>query len=287
MQGLGDTGAILSIGDYVLSLGAHGMHACLLMDDGKNAPLTVERTFEIAALLSYVFRCPIVPRHWTSLKKEQLAVNRRGFEKNLRGFSLDEYTEALTTVAVMTEDLFLRGSRPGLSLDRFPEFDPRRWYLLSPPTRSETWRAVTSYWTALMSITLPGRILNFYRAFEAVVGAQQGALQLREGLFSQVPTTSVRPVYAIARDIRGEKRPRLLDLNGDLRLRARRRYAFLLKVHKSSNAVIAHLAREGRGKAAHADVVSLEYDRLHELADQALDAALLEYVARIAIDAQW
>jgi hypothetical protein len=198
MQGLRDTGAIISIGDYLLSLGAHGLHACLLMDDGRSAPLTVEKTFEIAALLSYVFRCPIVPRHWTSVKKEQLAVNRRAFEKNLPGFSLDEYTEALTTVAVMTEDLFLRGSQPPLSLDRFPEFDPRRWYLLRPPTRTETWRAVTSYWTALMSITLPGRILNFYRAFEAVVGAQQGARQLREGLFSQVPSTSVRPVYAIS-----------------------------------------------------------------------------------------
>jgi hypothetical protein len=130
--------------------------------------------------------------------------------------------------------------------------------------------------------------LNFYRALEASVGGVQGAKARREALFSKVPTESVRPVYAEVRDFSDERRNwRLLDVNRKLRASARARYGSLLSIQGSAAAALDHLAREGRGKAAHADVVSLEYDRFASLAEQVLDAELLEYFARIAIEANW
>ena len=78
-----------------------------------------------------------------------------------------------------------------------------------------------------------------------------------------------------------------VNVTRSLKTSAMRRYRALLRSHGSANAALAFLYWEGRGKAAHADRSSLEYDSGSLVAAQLEDATLLRFLARAAIERAW
>lgn len=82
-------------------------------------------------------------------------------------------------------------------------------------------------------------------------------------------------------------RPQRLDACRLLRKVAIRRRDELVAKHGSIKAALKFVYEEDRGKAAHADRISLEYDLAEFVGDQLQDAELLRYMARVAIEHAW
>ena len=61
----------------------------------------------------------------------------------------------------------------------------------------------------------------------------------------------------------------------------------LISLHGNTNAALDFLFRERRGKAAHADKSSLDFEGLSSFSDQISDAILCQYMARVAIEHTW
>ena len=78
-----------------------------------------------------------------------------------------------------------------------------------------------------------------------------------------------------------------VNVTRDLKTFAKKRYRALLRSHGSADAALGFLYWEGRGKAAHADGSSLEYDSGSLVAAQLEDATLLRFLARAAIERAW
>jgi len=79
-----------------------------------------------------------------------------------------------------------------------------------------------------------------------------------------------------------------VNVSASLRRVALSRYKALVANKGSSDAALDMLFWESRGRAAHADRSSLEYDSGFLVAEQLLDATLLQYAARVAIESsQW
>lgn len=77
------------------------------------------------------------------------------------------------------------------------------------------------------------------------------------------------------------------DVMVDLKRLAMERRDDLIRTHGEVEKAFKWLYWERRGKAAHADKYSLEYDGLESFADQIKDASLFQYIARIAIEETW
>jgi hypothetical protein len=135
----------------------------------------------------------------------------------------------------------------------------------------------------MSSVLAPGRILNYWRAFEAVSTHQQ-----RKDLFADVPKLRVGPVWSRSHPKRSGRRCfARFNATARLRRRALRRWDDLCGKYGSASAALEHLYQGKRGKAAHADKLALEYDGLSTLTEQFRDAELLRYCARVAIDHVW
>ncbi|MER3423876.1 MAG: hypothetical protein C4293_12230 [Nitrospiraceae bacterium] len=61
----------------------------------------------------------------------------------------------------------------------------------------------------------------------------------------------------------------------------------MIEKYGSPKGALDFIYREGRGKSAHADKKSLEYDMARFIGDQLRDAELLRYMARVAIEKAW
>jgi hypothetical protein len=130
-----------------------------------------------------------------------------------------------------------------------------------------------------MSVAAPARILNFWRATEAVTTQAE-----RRALFKTLGSQQVAPVWATAYRLHEQ---RTINMVRRLKTAAVRHYKTLLAAHGSSDAALDYLYWEARGKAAHADRKSLEYDSGTLVAVQLGDATLLQFMARVAIEQAW
>jgi hypothetical protein len=284
---LPDLGEVVSLGDrYLLSVGAHAMHGTLLMAREPVEPLTVEASLASCALLTFALDAPVVP---VPSHDNLDALNSRPFSRSLRGTgfgSISEYGEKLTELAELADVFLHPGLAPRQQVHRTIMNRASRsgyWPYYSWPARSDIWRAMSAYWIGTLSIVAPSRILNFWRAIEAVASRNE-----RESLFSSLPNGKVAPVWTsiVQVPIRKHRR-REIDATRPQRRLALARRAELIGTHGSPAAALAYLVAQGRGKAAHADQMSLEYDLASELGAQLQDAELIRYMARVAIEGLW
>jgi hypothetical protein len=285
-----DSGDVISIGDrYFLSMGAHATHEHLLMDRAASEPLTIERSYAATALVAYAIDSPVIPVH--SEEQTEFAVANLGEFENemkkagLRRLSLhtDAMLQAVEAAAEMIELGFARPQRP---MRYLREGARGTWPFLDWPRSSGSWRAMTAYSSAIQSVAWPARILNFWRAMEATTDKAD-----RYTLFESLESQRVRPVWTKiythrkrSRSITGVK---LVDSTRALRRRALGRRDELTRSHGATKSAFDWLFWERRGKAAHADRSSLDYDGLSSIAEQVKDASLLQYMARAAIEANW
>jgi len=278
---------VVSIGGhYLLSLGAHATHCTLLMDKNAPEPLTVARCLLCCAVLTFATDSPVVPVfHTTKLS----ANDARSFARMLGGTAfrtVDEYGEKLSDLAeaanVYTQTGF---SAPHSIVRTMMRSSPKPdcWiYYPWPPTEVVS-RSLAAYWMASLSILSPSRILNFWRAIEAVTSPSE-----RETLLADLHLGRLSPVWTEATRIPVTKyRQRRLDACRLLRRVAMRRRDELIAKHGSAKAALKFVYEEGRWKADHADRKSLEYDMVAFIGDQLRDAELLRYMAREAIEHAW
>lgn len=267
----------LSLGDEYLVLGgalAHG--GTLLVDPGVGAPLTLETALQMCALLSFLNDAAVLPQQWRRSPKRLRSANLPHYDKALRGIvngSVQRYLEKLSKISEVTEDLFC-GPPHGYERDLPWEG------LLSLPRQPRTWRALSAYWSGLLSFTFPGRILNFWRAAEAVTSKQD-----RYALFGNLPAARVAPIWLRRRFV--NTGPKRLDAVKMVRRAALRQHRDLIAAHGSAANALDVLFWSRRGQAAHADKSALEFDHLLDLGQQARDALLIQYLARAAIEGNW
>jgi hypothetical protein len=168
---LPDTGEVVSIADrYFLSMGAHAVHTHLLMDRNSPEPLTVQKSLTAAALIAFAIDAPVVPKH--SEKSDAYASpDIQGFQQELSAAgirSTEDYFNAVAAAADLVAIFIEMPFPPRSFVTRLiPEATNRTWACFAWPASAATWRALTAYWSATLSVNLPARILNFWRAVEA------------------------------------------------------------------------------------------------------------------------
>ena len=287
---LADAGELISLGDqYTVSVGAHSPHAILLMAKANASPrLTIEKALNHCALLTYVTDSPIVPQPLDNLR--QPPPHLPNHMLNLQGTSLtslDAYLESVVCAADIAQRFLDADSDiPGefWSQREFPTgaWAKQKWMYVDIPSDPNIWRALSAYSSGLLSVLAPGRILNFWRAVEAVTTIAQ-----RNSMFTTLPKLRTRPVWS--RRFPSDTRRHFARFNAVSRLRKRaiQHWQDLIALHGSAQYALQHLHNEKRGKAAHADRYALEYDGLPSLAEQIRDGELLRYFARVVIDQAW
>jgi hypothetical protein len=285
-----DAGELMSLGNqYTVSLGAHSAHTILLMDRLGSVPLTVQKVFSLCSLLAYVTDSPVVPMPLSNVSRPP-----RGAEwssLHLSGTSirsLDNYLKIVISAAEISQQLLDIDSQVPFEFWAEREFpigawDEGKWVYISLPDSMDVWRALAAYSSGMLGVLAPGRLLNYWRALEAVTTHQQ-----RDALFADLPDLNARPVWSRSRPRKiGRRNFARFNATARLRLRALRRWHDLCATHGSAAAALKHLYVDKRGKAAHADKYALEFDGLSTLTEQFRDAELLRYCARVAIDHAW
>ncbi|WP_242352348.1 MULTISPECIES: hypothetical protein [unclassified Anaeromyxobacter] len=265
---------LLSIGDRYLVVALH--RGTWLAGSRASEPLTLELALRLCALLAFVVDSPVLPTHPEGAPGWLGATNAKYFKRTMRRVlrgELTGYLQALAGVAETIGDMFVR-SPYDLILDTPPEA------FLPMPTQEKTWRGLTAYWSGLMSVAFPGRILNFWRAMEAVTAKDE-----RYALFENLARAKVAPLWGVDRFALDEGR--WVNATAGLRREALRQQKRLISIHTSARSALDALYWQRRGPAAHADRVALEYDHLLDLGEQARDSLLLQYMARAALQASW
>jgi len=279
---LSDLHEVCSLGDrYIVSAGAHLTHRHLLMDKGGPQPLNIERSLSCCALLTYALDSPVVPQHSASHGSNVSDV--KGFDRTFRNSPIrtaERYFEALAQAAeaagVFYEIPRTISIQQTMTRDRPPSGS---WNYYPWPPTERIWRAVHAYSQASLSVAAPTRVLNFWRAVEAVTTRAE-----RRALFTTLLSQRIAPVWATAYCLRG---PVTMNIARRLKTDAVRRYRTLVSALGSPDAALDYLYLEARGKAAHADQKSLEYDSGTLVASHFVDATLLRFLARVAIDQAW
>jgi hypothetical protein len=270
------------LGDrYILSAGAHLTHGHLLMDKNGPEPLTIERSLSCCALLTYALDSPVVPQHSTVHGYE--APDVRGFDKRFRNSSVrtaERYFGALS-LAAEAVSVFYDVARTISVQQTMTHYRPPAgsWAYYPWPPSERIWRALHAYALASISVAAPGRILNFWRATEAVTSQTE-----RRTLFQSLSSQRVAPVWATSYAL---KQQLTINLVRRLKTAAMRQYRILLSAHGTADAALDHVYLESRGKAAHADRKSLEYDSGTLIGEQLGNATLLQFLARVAIECAW
>lgn len=300
---------IISLGDkYYFSVGAHYSHQCFLLSRNRQEPLTVEKSLAASSLLTFAINSPVVPdfTHYTrgkngyyvdqagSVKKSkrtktshQAPTNFRKFDRELSrtGLKSYDYFFALMVIAE-TLDVLTDIGKPGFGSERkIPSGRMGTDPLISWPSSDRTWRALTAYWSGILSLAIPGRILNFWRAVEAVTNKNE-----RYRIFANLEDCQIKPVWTRSLIIQPPGSTDYWRTTNDSRVlkrRALRRRKELINLSGSTDRALDWLYMESRGKAAHADRSSLDFDGLSSFSDQVRDAILFQFMARVAIERTW
>lgn len=285
---LPDSRQVISLGDkYFLSMGAHMRKNHLLMDRNAKEPLTVEKSFAATALLTFVIDSPVVP-DYTAKPTRYAPPNLSQFQRDVTraGIRSHDYFYALMSTAETLDVLAEVGTQhPAMFERKIPSGRAGMCPYLYWPASAGTWRALTAYWSATLSAVIPGRILNFWRAIEAVTTKTE-----RYAMFQNLEHSRIKPVWTKILTLR---RPGIVDYvrvrnsSALLKRRALRRRNKLIALYGTANAALDWLFRERRGKAAHADQSSLDFEGLSSFNDQISDALLFRYMARVAIEVKW
>jgi len=256
------------------------------MDRSAPEPLTVERCLLCCAILTFATDSPFVPLLHTG---DFGAKDARPFAKRLRGTvfrTVEEYgkklSELVEAAGVYTQVGLADNTNAGRTL--MPSNPKWGWwaYYPWPPTEAIS-RALSAYWMASLSILPPSRLLNFWRAIEAVTPKDD-----REKLLSDLHLARIAPVWSeAARTVFPNITRWRLNASRNLRRIAIHRRDELTAKHGSVKSALKFIYDTGRGKAAHADRESLEYDMAAFIGDQLRDAELLRYMARVAIERAW
>jgi hypothetical protein len=259
------------------------------MDKLGTVPLNVQTVFSLCSLLAYVTDSPVVPKPLSNVSRPPRGVGWSVL--HLMGTairSLDDYLQIVSIAAETSQDLLdiHSGKRDEFWAQReFPigAWDQGKCVYISLPDRMEVWRALAAYSSSMLGVLAPGRLLNYWRALEAVTTRQQ-----REALFEDLPGLHARPVWARSHPRKiGRRHFARFNATARLRRRALRHWGDICRKYGSAPAALKHLYFDKRGKAAHADIQALEFDGLSTLTEQLRDAELLRYCARVAIDRAW
>jgi hypothetical protein len=167
------------------------------------------------------------------------------------------------------EHWIVRRSLPSLSRRS------KKWVFLPWPKQPSTIRALLAYWSGLLSLTATGRIINFWRALEALTSRND-----RSVMFKTLDSHRAYPVWSYIYYFGREGRT--VNASAALRAAALKQRAELLRREGSSDAALDHLYFTRRGKAAHADRASAE--SAADLADQLRDSELIRHMARLSLD---
>ncbi len=283
-----DSMEVLSLGGrYVVSLGAHGMHANLLMDRHGAYPLSVAEAQTACAVIAFASDSPVVLQY--GMTKRPLA-DERTFGASFRDgpmLSAEAYGEALAETAELAYRLDVVTSLPGERVSRcFGRRGLRsnEWWHYPWPESDAVARALSAYSLGLLSILAPSQVLNYWRAIEAIFRSAKA----RAAFFACLETFSVVPVWAWSGKFQAERGQRhRINIAARLRTFALRRWRQLMADHVSAESAGLYLYEKRRGKAAHADRESLEFDHSADVAQQYSDAMLLRYAARVAIESAW
>jgi len=270
------TGDVLSLGGKVyLSMAAHARHTHLLLVR-KEYRLDLTGLFLVCAQLSYRFDGPIVPELADSQDAMKMPaskeLNRRLKRLHWRGIGL--YRDALEESAETCGDLYAPAAGAG---GRFPRHTSTKWEYCDLPQTDGIKRALLCYWSGLLTVPVPGRIINFWRTIEAITTKPR-----REQLFDTLATHRIAPVHAQL--YRDGSYSGTFNTTTSLQRRARHRRRQLLGAHGTSSAVMHYLHAMRRSKAAHADVFTLEYDDALGFSAQLDDMDLLRCLARLALE---
>lgn len=284
---LPDSGHVISLSDcYFISMGAHAHHMTLLMNRDHSQSLTVEKSLNACALFTFITDSPVVPLHHDEFQHRLAAKNNEAFFASIKlaGFpAVESYFDSLSTVAEAVLPFANYASKRTNVMRMLPDHGREHWLYIEWPNSTSTWRALSAYWSAWLSISVPGRILNFWRSAEALYTKKQLA-----HVFSQLDVIDAQPVESSERVvIKGKSVTKCINSMVALKRIALARRLELIKIHGDANKALDWLYWERRGKAAHADKYSLEYDGLDSFADQLKDASLIQFMARHVIEHSW
>jgi len=198
--------------------------------------------------------------------------------------SVENYLDHLATVAEMVLEYLAFENLPSVYLLRrltrsYPK--ENEWIYLSWPREKKLWRAIMAYQTGLLSPTPPGRLLNFWRAIEAVSTRFE-----QQRIVESFEETRIAPIWTSIYDHSSWPVP-IIDAGRRMKRDAIIRIQALRKEFGSDEKVLGYLHKMRRGKAAHADLYSLEYDGFEFIVDQIMECRLFQYLARLAIERYW
>ena len=146
---------------------------------------------------------------------------RAAGERSISG----KYFEALELVAEAAGEFM--NSRRAVTLRRvLTKYGPARgkWVYYPWPPTDRVWRAVHAYALGLLSVPAPARVLNFWRAIEAVT-----TLSERRTLFDVLPSQKVALVWASEQGLA----ERTVNVAPTLKRQALKRYRHLVSSHGS------------------------------------------------------
>ena len=277
-------GQIISLGNkYFLSAGHHEQ---FLLGRHQKEPLTFEKSLSASALLTFAIDAPVVPDYTVrGYRPSDFSTVERGVTQT--GIQSSDYFDVLMNVAEMVGILTDIGNTDFAKEREIPLGRAGgRYPYLSWPSSARTWRALTAYWSAILSIVVPGRILNFWRAIEAVTDT----VAERHAVFENLERSRIKPVWTRSLVIRSPGVPDVRRVRNSARLLKRHvllRRRELITMHGTTKDALDWLYWERRGKAAHADKSSLDFEGLSSFSDQVSDAILFQYMARVAIEHKW
>lgn len=273
---LARTKDVVSIAEHAaLSLGNHSSHEMLLLIR-RGHELTLHEMFLVCALISFVYDTPVVPDlDSSSCRKLRGAKNLHGQLRKSTWRGLSAYGDALVKSAEICDGLY----RPeNFLLGRGLNFSAH----FPLPSSDKVKRGIRCYWNALLAVPVPARILNFWRAIESVTTPAE-----RNSLPSRLRGCSLSPVFAYkASGSAGRNKSQhrsKLNTTRILRNEALKTLQVLCANCGTDENVMSYLHVWRRGKAAHADVFTLEHDD-EGLSEQIRDASFLQCLARVALE---
>lgn len=275
--------------EFILSIGVHTWHTPLLLSKRKS--LEWQEASQMADVLSFIFDTPInllYPKEKSELKRYfngLPTVLRSKGNRFPSAETLDRFQEHLERVAEVTSE--------GILGDEFtrvlPIESPGDGFVaaLQTPKDSKTLKAVAAYKEALISPTVSGQIVNFWRAIEAIEkdhGKQQAAFEaLEKYRFMPVFGTEHFPIRGERRDLRMRK----VKISARFQKLAVKHYKDLLSSHGSVKKIAQFLYAERRNPSAHGKEDLLQASLSVTLKSLLLDSHLLRMFARLLIEKSW
>lgn len=287
---LQDLGEVIQIDKkYLVSIGVHAIHTPIILS--RKEPVGWYLATQICNHLSFLLDTPvqaIFPNDKSITKLFFKDIHHSLIAKGIR-FPLEESREMIQEHMKSIAEVV----SSGIMGDEFSRLLPIENYPIGKSiglqliVDKNLERALHAYSEALISPTITGQILNFWRAIEAA----EPNIKIQKDKFCDFKSYSFLPVYGIETFPRRGKRDwvarRRVNIIQKFKKVALRRWNNLLKTSIEPKELAEFLFKKRRHPSAHADNNILRAGHEVSFAELIEETLLLRVVARMFIEIRW